>query len=164
MVIAISDDKFKKIRKEAEIHYQSIGALWCPYLKSEVRFNSEGFEHLIFKSWNKTRTRVDQYVRLRLISVAEKIIRKSHTLQEYDERRMFVRQKINSRWEQRAKLVRYYVFIAIDGDKNVRLKVVIKEIEGGAKLFWSLYPSWRVTTDVNGQQRKVFYSGNLEID
>lgn len=164
MVIEIEDEKFEKVRQEAEICYQSIEPVWCPYLKTKVHFNSEGFEHLLFKTWNRTRKQAEQYVRLRLLPIAVKIIQKSHTLQEYDERRMFVRQKINSRWEQRAKLVRYYVFIAIDAARNVRLKVVVKEIEGGEKFFWSLYPSWRVATDVNGQQRKVFYSGNLETE
>ena len=164
MVIEIDDDKFVKVRQETEVYYQSVEPVWCPYFKTKVHFNSEGFEHLLFKSWNRTRKQVEQYIRLRLLPIAVKIIEKSHTLQEYDERQMFVRQKINSRWEQRAKLVRYYVFIAIDTAKNVRLKVVVKEIEGGEKFFWSLYPSWRVTTDTSGQQRKVFYSGNLETD
>lgn len=164
MTIEIDDEKFAKVRKEMADFYQSIEPVWCPYLQTKVHFNSEGFEHLLFKSWNRTRKQVEQYVRLRLLPVAVKIIQKSHTLQEYDERRMFVRQKINSRWEQRAKLVRYYVFIAIETTKNVRLKVVVKEIEGGEKFFWSLYPSWRVATNTNGQQRKVFYSGNLETD
>jgi len=164
MGIEISEKKFKRTREEAEKQYKQIKTVWCPYLQSKVHFNSEGFEHLLFKSWNRTRSRVDQYVRLRLFPIAVKIIRKSHTLQEYDECRMFVRQKINSRWENRAKMVRYYVFIAIDKDRNVRLKVIIKEIEGGSKFFYSLYPSWRVTTDINGSQRKVFYSGNLETD
>lgn len=58
------------------------------------------------------------------------------------------------------KTVRYYVFVAII--KNIRLKVIIKEIEGGARFFYSLYPSWRVINDESGKERKVFYSGDLE--
>lgn len=54
------------------------------------------------------------------------------------------------------------VFVAIMD--MIRLKVVIKEIEGGAKFFYSLYPSWRVIIDQNGLQRKILYSGDLEID
>jgi hypothetical protein len=164
MPLEIDDEKFEKVRKESEEQYQTIGKVWCPYLHDKVHFNNEGFEHLLFKSWNRTRRRTEQYIRLRLLPIAANIIRKSHTLQEYDERRMFVRQKINSRWEQRAKMVRYYVFISINSEKNVRLKVIVKEIEGGAKFFYSLYPSWRVASDASGNQRKVFYSGNLEID
>jgi len=57
-------------------------------------------------------------------------------------------------------LVRYYVFVAIE--KSVRLKIIIKEIEGGEKFFYSLYPSWKTTKD--NPQKKIFYSGNLEED
>lgn len=158
----ISDEKFNKIREEAEKYYYSIGNVNCPYFNEEVHFNVEGFEHLLFKSWNKTRSRNEQYTRLRLLPLARQVILKSHTLQEYDERQILVRQKINSRWEKRNKLVHYYVFVAII--KECRIKVIIKEIEGGKKYFYSLYPSWRVITDSNGKQRKVFYTGDLESD
>ena len=83
-------------------------------------------------------------------------------MQEFDERRMLVRQKINSRWESRARVVRYYVFVAIIN--NARIKVIVKEIEGGAAFFYSLYPSWRVEKNEDGKKRKIFYSGNLESD
>jgi hypothetical protein len=83
-------------------------------------------------------------------------------MQEFDERPMFVRQKINSRWESKLKVVRYYVFIAIIN--NARIKIVVKEIEGGEPFFYSLYPSWRIEKNEDGKQRKIFYSGNLEFD
>ncbi|TSA46253.1 hypothetical protein D4R52_00885 [bacterium] len=156
----ISEEKFGQIREQAEEFYKSIGVIKCPYLEDDVHFNVEGFEHLLFKAWNKSRTRAEQYTRLRLLQLVPAVIKKSHTLQEFDERKLFVRQKINSRWENRMKTVRYFVFVAIV--KNIRLKVVVKEIEGGVKFFYSLYPSWRVVTESDGQQRKVFYSGDLE--
>ena len=59
------------------------------------------------------------------------------------------------------KLNNFFVF----GDKkNVRLKIIIQEIEGGVKFFYSLYPAWKVVKDDNGNQKKVCYSGNLETD
>lgn len=156
----IDNEKFDKIKKEADNYYKSIGFVRCPYLNDDVHFNRKGFEHLLFKEWNKTRTKIEQYTRLRLLQLAPEIIRKSHTLQEYDGRNVFVRQKINSRWENRLKLVRYFVFIAIV--KDARLKIVVKEIEGGQKFFYSLYPSWRVVKDDGGNNRKVFYSDDPE--
>jgi len=158
----IPEEKFKTIREQAEEEYKNIDKIRCPYLNDEVHFNNEGFEHLLFKSWNRTRSRIEQYTRLRLLKLAPEILKKSHTLQEYDERKIFVRQKINSRWERRVKIVRYYIFIAII--KNSRIKIIVKEIEGGVKFFYSLYPSWKILTDDDGKQRKIFYSGNPEID
>lgn len=157
----IPAEKFDLTRARVTLYYQSLSPVWCPYLQDTVHFNAEGFEHLLFKSWNRNRSKREQYTRLRLLPCVPEIILKSHTLQEYDERVLPVRQKINSRWEQRIKRVRYYVFIAII--KTVRLKIVVKEIEGGEKFFWSLYPSWRERNE-EGNIRKIFYSGNLEED
>ncbi len=156
----IDDKKIEELKQKAKQEYEKIGKVWCPYLEDHVRFNNKGFEHLLFRTWNRGRSELEQYTRLRLLSLVPKIIAKSHTLQEYDERKIFVRQKINSRWEQRVKMVRYYVFIAIV--KTVRLKIIVKEIEGGEKFFHSLYPSWKKTKD--DPKKKIFYSGNLEED
>ncbi|MFH1048094.1 MAG: hypothetical protein V1732_00330 [Patescibacteria group bacterium] len=158
----INEKKFNLARQEAERYYESIGLVKCPYLKCDVHFNTEGFQHLLFKSWNRTRSRAEQYTRLRLISLAPKIISLSHTLQEYNECKVFARQKINSRWESKLKIIHYYVFAAII--KDVRIKIVVKEIKGGVKFFYSLYPSWKVVKDINGKKRKKFYSGDPETD
>jgi len=76
-----------------------------------------------------------------------------------------IRQRINSRWEKRRKLVRYYAFVAIVGAaKDCRIKVIIKEIEGGSKMFWSLYPSWKVVADDAGNKHKALFVGDHEQD
>jgi len=160
----IDDLKFEDIKSRAKKYYDDLNEIRCPYLGQEVHFGSAGFEHLLTKSWNRGRSRAEQYTRLRLVRLAVKVIENSHTLQEYDERKSFVRQKTNSRWEQHAKNVFYYVFIALFPDKGIRLKVVVKQIEGGLPFFWSIYPSWRIEKDGNGSDKKIFYSGNLEED
>ncbi|MEK7072284.1 MAG: hypothetical protein AAB969_01820 [Patescibacteria group bacterium] len=160
----IAEEKFEKVKKETKEYYNGLGPVHCPYLKKDVQFNKYGFEHILSKSWNRGRSTMEQYIRLRLLPKAVDVIKLSHTLQEYDERMMMVKQKINSRWEKRPKIVRYYVFIAVMVSLGVRFKVVAKEIEGGLPFFWSLYPSWKKETDCNGGIKKVFYSGNLEED
>jgi hypothetical protein len=157
----INDKKLEEIKQKSKEEYSKIGRTWCPYLEDYVYFNKEGFEHLLFKTWNRGRSKLEQYTRLRLLALVPGIIAKTHTLQEYDERNILVRQKTNSRWEKRMKLVRYYVFISIV--KEVRLKIIVKKIDGGNKFFYSLYPSWRVI-EKDGQSKKIFYSGNLEIE
>lgn len=160
----ITEEKFEKVKSEAKAYYGGLGPMRCPYLKKDVQFNKYGFEHILSKSWNRGRSRAEQYVRLRLLPKAIEVIQLSYTLQEYDERMEMVKQKINSRWEKRPKMVRYYVFIAVIVTLGVRFKVVVKEIDGGLPFFWSIYPSWRKDVDCNGGLKKVFYSGNLEED
>jgi hypothetical protein len=160
----ISEEKLEAAKDSAKKFYDAIGAVRCPYLKRAVHFNEEGFGHLLSKSWNRGRSSVEQYTRLRILPKVVDVIKCSCTLQEYNETKIFVRQKINSRWEKRFKTVKYFVFIALLVEHDFRLKIVIKEIEGGQPFFWSVYPSWRVVKDVNGNKKKVFYTGNLEED
>ena len=157
-------EKFEKVKNEAEEYYNSLGPVRCPFLKKDVQFNKYGFEHILSKSWNRGRSTIEQYTRLRLLPKVVDIIKISHTLQEYDDRKMMIRQKINSRWEKRPKTVRYYVFISIIVSLGVRFKIVIKEIEGGLPYFWSVYPSWKKEIGSDGGAKKIFYTGNLEDD
>ncbi len=160
----ITEEKFEKVKKEAKEYYDSLDSVQCPFLKRYVQFNQYGFGHILSKSWNCGRSREEQYIRLRLLQKVVDVIKLSHTLQEYDERKMMIRQKVNARWEKRPKTVKYYVFIAIIVSLGVRFKVVVKEIEGGLPFFWSIYPSWKKEIDSNGAVKKIFYAGNLEED
>jgi hypothetical protein len=45
--------------------------------------------------------------------------------------------------------------------RDVRVKVIIKEIKGGQKHFWSIIPFWGI--DKKTSQR-VLYSGNPDKD
>ena len=157
----ISDEKFELARSEAEAEYKAVGSVKCPYLNELVHFNNEGFKHLLFKSWNKSRLRTEQYTRLRLLPLAVKAIKLSHTLQEYDKRQLFVRQK-GKTWSKTLKTVKYYVFMAIF--PNVRIKVIVKHIDGGVPFFYSLYPSWGMKKNNDGSKQKVFISGDPEAD
>ena len=81
----IPKQKFNQRKTEADSYYRSVTSIKCPYFNGEeVHFNSDGFEHIVFKEWNKTRSRTDQYVRFRLLPLAVSVIKKSGTLQEYD--------------------------------------------------------------------------------
>ncbi len=159
----ISDEKYNQRKTEAAVYYKSIISVKCPYFNNDpVHFNADGFEHIIFKEWNKTRSRVDQYARFRLLPLAVSVIKRSGTMQEYAERNSFVRRKSKGGWNKLMKLVRYYVFIAIIGE--LRIKVVVKEIEGGSKNFHTMYPSWEIEKRPDGSKIKKLYSGNLETD
>lgn len=159
--IEISKNKLEEIKSNSISNYNKIGSVKCPHLKCDVFFNSKGIEHLKFKDKNKPRSRQDQYIRFKLLPLAEHIIKNSHTIQEYYETKKFERQKINSRWEQRMMDVCYYGFIAIIN--NARIKIIVKEINGGNKFFYSIIPFWR-----NGQKncvnKKILHAGNLETD
>lgn len=157
-ILEISDKKFEDLKIEAQLQYGNIGEVYCPYLKQKVRFNAKGLEHIKFKRFNLTRTRPDQYMRLKLLKLAPEILKASHTLQGYLKQQELERQKINSRWEKQLKQVEYYEFVAVV--KEVRVKVIVKWIDGGEPFFWSLIPFWR-QSDLRS---RLLYDGNPSID
>jgi len=156
-------EKFNEIKTEAESFYKTIGKVRCPYFGDNVYFNIKGWEHLVFKSWNNTRIVNDQFARLRHIKLAPEVIRNSKTLQGVWTTQKIERVKRNSRWDKVLKLITYYEFIAImeSHGSKIRVKIIVKEVEGGEKFFWSLIPFWGVDRN-NGQ--RTMHGGDPEND
>lgn len=162
----ITDESFNREKARADVFYRSVVKVFCPYFdggsESEVSFNSDGFEHLIYKEWNKTRSREDQYYRFRLLPLAVTVLKQSGTLQEYDEKMVFIRRRSRGTWHKVMKLARYFIFVAIIDD--LRIKVVVKAVEGGQMNFHSVYPCWdKRVGGIHGPNRK-FFTGDPEND
>lgn len=159
----ILEDKFNQIKELAEIYYKSVESVKCPYFNGErVYFNTGGFEHISFKKRDKPRARKDQYNRFRLLPLAVSTIKKSGTIQEYEERKLWISHKPKKGSNKTLKLVKYYIFISVIN--NLRLKVVIREIKGSQKNFWSVYPTWKKIKYVNGEEKRKLFSGEPETD
>ena len=148
---------FDQLRKEAEELYRSIGSVRCPYLGTDVRFNRQGLEHLKFKSGRHARSRSDQRVRLQLLRLAPAVLEASHTVQGLRDTKSFVRRRRNSRWEKVLTPVTYYEFVAVLD--SVRVRVIVRKLQGGEPHFWSIIPFWKQS----GNERLV-HSGRPETD
>src|SRR5690606_30137546 len=100
--------------------------------------------HVKFKKDKVARERKDQYMRLKNIHLAPIVLKSSYTLQECQDKKEFVEVSTKTRREKILKNVRYYAFIAIikDRDFDKRVKVIVKQIDGGIKMFWSIIPYW----------------------
>lgn len=157
----IAEEKFNDFKTEAEGSYKTFGEVNCPYLAEKIAFNAIGLEHIKFKARNIARSIQDQYVRFRLLKLAPDIVKKSHTLQEYYQTKRFEPLKIGSKWEQRMVTVTYYDFVAIVS--NIRIKIVVKQIEDGKIYFWSIIPFWK-NDQKNSPNKKILHAGDLEID
>lgn len=154
--------KFDQVKKGAEEQYKKINNVFCPFLKRDVNFNAKGLDHIKFKGWNKARLTSEQYLRLKFLKLTPLVIEKASTLQEFSETKVFERKKINSRWERILTPVKYYGFVAIINFK-VKIKIIVKEAEGGQPFFWSVIPFWKTKKDpITEQTKKVFHEGDLE--
>jgi len=152
------EEDFDKIKTDAEKFYNSISEVLCPYFGSNIAFNAKGIRHLKFKNDQQARMVTDQYVRLKLIHLAPEVLKLSRTVQGIWETSKFETQKTNTRWERTVKKVTYYEFIAVL--ENIRIKVIVKDISGGEKHFWSIIPFW----GLDRNNKRILYSGNLEED
>ncbi len=65
---------------------------------------------------------------------------------------------VNSRWDNILKQISYWEFIAILRD--VRIRIVIKQVEGGNKHFFSVIPYWKIKPGTN---ERMLY-GHIPIE
>ena len=152
-------DDFETVKTKAEEFYATIGSVRSPYFQSDIAFNVKGIKHLKFKSDEVARSREDQYSRLKLVHLAPEVLKLSRTVQGIWRTRRFEMQKSHSRWERVLKDVVYYEFMAVL--KNVRVKVIVKEVAGGEKHFWSVIPFWGINKEAS---TRVLHSGDPEND
>ena len=150
---------FEAVREKAEAFYATIDTVRCPYFQSKVAFNAKGIRHLKFKSDEVARSREDQYSRLKLVHLAPEVLKLSKTVQGIWNTQCLEIQKTNSRWERSLKNVTFYEFMAVLN--NVRVKVIVKEVLGGEKHFWSVIPFWGIDKD---KSKRSLHSGDLEND
>ncbi len=150
---------FDRVKEQAEKFYASIDSVRCPYFGEKISFNAKGLKHLKFKAEGKARSRKEQYARLKLLHLAPKVLELSKTIQGIWNTKKFEMQKTHSRWEKVLKDTTFYEFIAVID--NVRLKVIIKEVFGGEKHFWSVIPFWKIDKE---NSKRILHSGNPEED
>lgn len=154
-----NQEEFQKVKDDAEKLYETFGMAYCPYFKEKISFNAKGLRHLKFKSDQQARSNKDQYARLKLLYLVPQILNKSHTLQGLWQTRQFEQYKTSGQWKYTMKEVTFYEFIAVLD--NVRVKVIVKEVLGGEKHFWSVIPYWNI--DKAGS-RRILHSGNPDAD
>jgi len=156
---AFNPRNYEQVKSDAELFYGAIGEVFCPYFNESITFNAKGLKHLKFKDDRKARPANEQYARLRLVHKAPEVLKASHTIQGIWVTKRMEQQKTNSRWESVLKQVTFYEFIAIIDD--ARMKVIVKEVEGGEKHFWSVIPYWGIDKQIG---KRIMYSGDPEHD
>jgi hypothetical protein len=146
----INLEEYEKEKEKAQSYYKTIVVSFCPALKEKIHFNSEGFNHLIYKNKKEgERDKNSQLLRFKLLSLAKNLIELSTTHQEYEE--IFENEKVMLFWG----------IIAIIEKRKI--KVVLKKVGNGQIVFWSVIPAWKTS---NYRDIKLFHTmeGNPETD
>jgi len=96
-------------------------------------------------------------MRLKFLYLAPEIVKMSHNHQGFKETRQFEKIQTNSRWGKNLKNVCFYDFVSVIED--VRLRVIVKKIEGRETFFWSIIPFWK-----QAPSGRRLFDGNPEED
>lgn len=145
---------FNQKKQRAQTIYSAQRQIHNPYLKSPVVFNSDGFHHLQFSA-RRERNKKEQLLKFSLLPLAIGVIKNSTTLQEYRKGLITVGKKSKDGFA-RTKSSEYWGFIAIVGDKQIKIKTVVRKIGDGNFIFWSVMPF----SKLKGGQK--LYSEGLE--
>jgi hypothetical protein len=158
-MLKFTNEQFEEIKTKGENFYKDLVEVHCPYFQEKIHFNAKGLEHLKFKKKNFARSRDDQYIRFKLLHLAPEILKLSKTVQGISHTKSFEFVRSGARTELKLLQVSYYEFIAVL--KDIRVRIIVKQIEESPKFFWSIIPFWKVNKQT--MQRKM-HSGNLEMD
>jgi hypothetical protein len=136
------------LRGETEEKYKKIGKIYCPALKSEVVFNSDGFHHLRYDGHRSERDKRVQKNKFLYLDSAVDVLKKATIIQEY-RRSICPVGKSDKSGFKKTKIVEWFGFFAIISfSKCMRVKVVVRRIgeDEGKYHFWSVMPFWNLTS------------------
>lgn len=153
---------YETLKEDARKFYSEINSVFAPAFNEKVYFNSEGFNHIVFKSSRTERERSSQILRFKLLPLAVKLIKQSTTYQEFEETLKEFEIKSFKQKTSQSKPVKYWGIIAIiDGRK---IKVIIRKIgDNGNSHFWSVVPAW-VTNKYRDTKFYTTMKGNPDED
>lgn len=149
---------FNEQREKAKTLYTAEREIYCPYFKTKIVLNADGFHHLQFSA-RRERNKSEQLLKLKLLPLALDVIRKSGTVQEY--RRMLtpVGKPSPRDGSVPMKEVEYWGFVAIVGDKPISIRAIVRRVGTGNITFWSVMFHSKVR---DGKQK--LHEQNIEDD
>ena len=138
-----NDGRLKRLIEKSRVLYATEPEIWCPYFKSKITLNADGFNHLLYKPNRQPRNVSEQILKLSLLRKAIGVIRQTGTLQEFRNRIEKLGKPAKDGF-MKTKHVQYWGFHAILGEeKLIKIVVVVKQNGDGKLIFWSVLPHKR---------------------
>jgi hypothetical protein len=132
---------YEELLTEGKAHYKAIKQCYCPILKSNIIFNSKGFNHFKYKG-NHARAIKEQMYKIGLIPLIKPVIIKATKIHKYSP-------PVYSKSEK--KYVEYWVLQEIVGRQNTMVTVVLRKIGTGNITFYSV---WKKDDRKNQKNRR----------
>lgn len=131
--------KLEKQKQKVKKFFEYSKRIYCPYFEQDIILNSEGYYHLRYSA-RRERSKKEQLLKFSLFPLAIKIIKKSGTLQEYRSSLVSVGKKSARNGLSSTKRIQHWAFVAINYNKTIKVRVVLRQIGDGNIIFWSAMP------------------------
>lgn len=113
-------ETYSKLLTKKLFWYKNIKEIYCPYLKTNIIFNSQGIHHLKYNGRGKLRSLNDRIRRLHLINYSLNIIKNAKSVFEY--------RNINN--------IQYWSFREFKNNKTIT--ILIRKVGNGKHIFYSV--------------------------
>lgn len=134
---------FNIAKEKAKKHFEDKKKIYCPYFGVDVILNSDGFHHLQFSA-RRERNKSEQLLKFNLLPLALEIIRKSGTVQEIREEMLPLGHKSKDGLTVMKK-VKYWAFVAIVGERKIKVRAILRQVGDGNIIFWSVMPDSKLS-------------------
>ena len=130
---------FSERKVKARQIYDTQKSVYNPYFRTQIVLNSDGFHHLQFSA-RRERNKREQLLKFSLLPLALDIIRQSGTIQEYRKLLTPIGKPSPRNGSVLMKEVQYWGLVAIVGEKQIKVRAVLRQIGDGNITFWSVMP------------------------
>ena len=129
--------RFKQLKKLRRAQYKRWSGCYCPALKDEVNFTSDGFYHLRYEVSGRERTMGEQMYKLGLLPLVIPVIKNAKKIDFYKQTRAPIGRK-KKEGKIVKKNVEYWSFVELVGKQKTKVKVVVRRVGTGKVIFWSV--------------------------
>jgi hypothetical protein len=130
-------NSFHNLLYRRRTEYKRMVPIYCPTLREYVYFNSDGFNHLRFRVDGSPRKPEEQMYKMGLLPLVAPTIINAKSVDKYERRLAPIgRKKVNG--GPILKEIEYWGLIAVVGQQNVKVNVVLRRIGNGKIHFWSV--------------------------
>lgn len=129
---------FNQKKEKAKNIFSAQKSIYNPYFRCEIILNSDSFHHLQFSD-RRERNKKEQLLKFNLLPLVLKVIRNSGTIQEHRKGIITIGQAGKDGFRQ-TKNVEYWAFVAIIGDSEIKIRVILRRVGDGNIIFWSVMP------------------------
>lgn len=126
----------RRVIKKNKLFYKNIGVVYCPALKSDVFFNSNGFRHLLLKYNRKWREIPEIILKLNCLKYVENVVKNA---KEISKTRTIVVKKKESK-----STICHYELVSKQKDGKV-IRVILEKIGDGKIHFLSTMPHYKLS-------------------